>query len=353
MENIYEPNNDFDFSQLSLAQPTGIHGGAYFTKFLYQNNPLYIETPKSLTKAGFIKNGKKIYTELMFDNNDNEFITWIENLETTCYNLIYANSDTWFKDKLELADIESAFTSSLRIYKSGKFYLIRVNGKINTLTGSPNIKIYNENETLLSVEDILPETNIISIVELQGIKFTNKSFQIDYEVKQIMILTIDKIFENCLIKKGKKRKEVLEEPKYEKDEHLEETLKEHLEEKEEEEHLEKTKDEKEDHLEEKEEEEEEDHLEENNIKITILEETDPNDLEEIDINNLVEDLNDEKITLNNPNDIYYKKYEEVKTKARTAKTETIRLLLEAKQLKELYMLEDSDSDDSYLDFDEL
>ena len=65
------------------------------------------------------------------------------------------------------------------------------------------------------------------------------------------------------------------------------------------------------------------------------------------------DLDDEKITLNNPNDIYYKKYEEVKTKARTAKTETIRLLLEAKQLKELYMLEDSDSDDSYLDFDEL
>ena len=34
MENILEPNNHFDFSKLSLAQPVGIQGGAYFTKLL-------------------------------------------------------------------------------------------------------------------------------------------------------------------------------------------------------------------------------------------------------------------------------------------------------------------------------
>ena len=32
MDNIIEPNESFDFTQLSLAHPTGIQGGAYFTK---------------------------------------------------------------------------------------------------------------------------------------------------------------------------------------------------------------------------------------------------------------------------------------------------------------------------------
>ena len=53
MDNIIEPNETFDFSKLSLAHPTGIQGGAYFTKIQYNNKPLYIQTIKSLTRQGF------------------------------------------------------------------------------------------------------------------------------------------------------------------------------------------------------------------------------------------------------------------------------------------------------------
>ena len=59
MDNIIEPNESFDFSKLSLAQPVGIQGGAYFTKIEFINKPLYIQTSKSLTKQGFVKTGKK------------------------------------------------------------------------------------------------------------------------------------------------------------------------------------------------------------------------------------------------------------------------------------------------------
>jgi len=60
MDNIIEPNNSFNFSYISLANPTGIQGGAYFTKIQNNGKSLYIQTPKSLTKQGFVKNGKKI-----------------------------------------------------------------------------------------------------------------------------------------------------------------------------------------------------------------------------------------------------------------------------------------------------
>ena len=48
MENILEPNNHFDFSKLSLAQPIGINGGAYFTKFLYKSLIRLTSNPKML-----------------------------------------------------------------------------------------------------------------------------------------------------------------------------------------------------------------------------------------------------------------------------------------------------------------
>ena len=200
MENIYEPNETFDFANISLAHPIGITGGAYFTKIQMNSKPLYIETPKCLTKQGFVKSGKKIYSELMFDNNDEQFIHWMENLEIKCQQLIYEKGESWFQNQLEMNDIETAFTSPMRIYKSGKFYLIRVNVKMNYITNTPQLKIYNENETPLSIDDVTVDTNIISIVEIQGIKFTSRNFQIELELKQIMVINTNEIFENCLIK---------------------------------------------------------------------------------------------------------------------------------------------------------
>jgi hypothetical protein len=200
MENIIQPNDSFEFSSLSLAHPTGIQGGAYFTKIYNNGKPLYIQTPKSLTKQGFVKNGKKIYADLMFDNNDEQFIHWLENLETKCQELIFEKKDSWFENQLDKNDIETAFTSPMRIYKSGKFYLVRVNVKVASSTNVPNVKIYNEHETPLTIDDIANDTTVISILEVQGIKFTSRNFQIEIELKQSMILNSDALFESCLIK---------------------------------------------------------------------------------------------------------------------------------------------------------
>jgi len=202
MENIIEPNKSFDFSKLSLAHPSGIQGGAYFTKILHNNKPLYIQTVKSLTRQGLVKSGKKYYCDLMFDNNAENLINWFENLEEKCQKLIFEKGSIWFQNTLEETDIESAFNSTIRVYKSGKYYLVRTNIKNNQLN-LPAVKIYNENEVSLSIDDITTETNIISILEIQGIKFTARNFQIEIELKQIMVLDNEPLFDNCLIKTSK------------------------------------------------------------------------------------------------------------------------------------------------------
>ena len=85
MEDIIEPTMDYDFTKIYFGPPSTLAGGAYFAKIMYSTNkPLLIQTPKSLTKQGFVKSWKKVYTDLMFDNNDTVFINWIENLESKC-----------------------------------------------------------------------------------------------------------------------------------------------------------------------------------------------------------------------------------------------------------------------------
>jgi hypothetical protein len=202
MDDIIEPTIDYDFSNLYLGPPSTLAGGAYFTRMMYNNNKLlYLQTPKCLTKQGFVKSGKKMFVDLMFDNNDTVFINWIENLETKCQELIHSKGEAWFQSKLEKDDIETAFTSPFKIYKSGKYYLLRVNVK-------PNIKIYNEADESIKIEDITTEKTIISILELQGIRFTSRNFQIEIELKQSMVVSPDPFLDECFIKKPVRRNPV-------------------------------------------------------------------------------------------------------------------------------------------------
>lgn len=351
MENIFQPNNDFDFSHISLAHPTGIQGGAYFTRIQMHNKPLYIETPKSLTRQGFIKNGKKIYCDLMFDNNDEQFIHWLETLENKCQELIYKKGESWFENKLDLTDIESAFASPIRVYKSGKYYLVRVNVKVNYNTNIPNIKIYNESERPIAIEDVTNENNIISIIEVQGIKFTSRNFQIEMELKQAMVMSSEKIFDSCLIKslvKNNKPQEphreeiILKQPELEPNEEDQSPINNILEEVKE--SVEETENKVETVTNNSEE------TLSNTVDNLILSDSQlingsGDYLTEVELTSDFENL--ETITLKKPNQVYYEIYKAARKKAKEAKKMAIAAFLEAKNIKKTYMLDDmDDSEDS-------
>ena len=385
MDNIIEPNETFDFTKLSLAHPSGIQGGAYFTKIEYNKKPLYIQTCKSQTRQGFVKTGKKYYCDLMFDKNSESLINWFENLEERCQKLIFERRDTWFQNSLEENDIESAFNSTIRVYKSGKYYLVRTNIK-NNHNNTPSIKIYNEKETPMTMEEINNETNIISILEIQGIKFTSRNFQIEIELKQIMVLDNEPLFDNCLIKTSKNShvKPLEEDPKT--DELKIENI--------------KLDDNKIDDNKIDENNLDENNLDENNLEEftqeDILDELEPIDIlveplvkanlplvkedvkleekneENINLDFVFEDLNEdieensdelkevnnndlslennlETMQLKKPNQVYFELYKEARKKAKEAKRSAILAYLEAKNIKKTYMLDNLNDSDSEFD----
>ena len=375
MENIVEPNNSFDFSQLSLAHPSGIQGGAYFTKIEYNKKPLYIQTEKSLTRQGIVKSGKKFYCDLMFDKNSESLINWFEKLEEKCQKLLYDKKDLWFQNSLEESDIEGAFNSMIRIYKSGKYYLIRTNIK-NNQANEAIIKIYNEKQIPLNIEDIKDETEIISILEIQGIKFTSRNFQIEIELKQIMVLDNEPMFDTCLIKSLKnsnniilpsmslnKIVEPLEENNDNIDNHDYQAIKEEelIANEEQEKNEEIEIDKQENYLEysknnmindfididstsrEKETDDSID-LEIEELSNDVVEEN-MNEIKEIEMN--LDNL--EPIKLKKPNEVYFELYKEARNKAKLAKKNAILAYLEVKNIKKTFMLDDLNDSDS--DFD--
>ena len=414
MEGIYNTDSSFDFTKLKLAKPQQIPGGNYFIRLSIDDKALYIQPPKSKTKQGFLKAGKRYFTDLMFSNEDTNFIEWMENLENYCQKMLYEYRDQWFEDTMEIHEIENYFTSPLRIFKSGKFYIARVN--VNTNLGKPLLKIYDEDENLINMDQVNEKVNIMSILEIKGIKCSATSFQIEMEIKQMMILKPENLFEKCLFKTGsvinlKNNKindlqdendnnkiqetvdtnyvhkeennnlvtsndnitvnhsndnevliedvedddvvDVIEENNTKKDEENEETIisvveTNTLDDDKKKEHPENTLEGLENTLSKDELNEKEDKKDffiedekdlENQKEVT-------NDLQEVNLS-LDEIPEQNSISIKNKNNVYYQMYKEAKSKAKVARDLAISSYLEAKRIKNLYMLDDTtDTDDS-------
>jgi hypothetical protein len=384
MDNIIEPDETFNFSNLTLAHPVGIQGGAYFTKIEYNKKPLYIQTIKSQSRQGFVKTGKKYYVDLMFDKNAESLIHWFENLEEKCQKLIFEKRDSWFQNSLEENDIETAFSSTIRVYKSGKFYLVRTNIK-NNANNLPAVKIYNEHQIALNMEDVTSETNVISILEIQGIKFTTRNFQIEIELKQVMVLDNEPLFDNCLIKFNKKPEQITEQGQNQKQKHILEEIEDNEgtdennliieqnksdEEKFERFNLEKDKMEEAEPqinntLEELEpidimietETPNKSNINEDSISLDFEElnedvDDNPNELKEINKFEFSLGNNLETMQLKKPNQVYFELYKEARNKAKIAKKNALLAYLEAKKIKKTYMIENLNDSDSDSDIDD-
>ena len=190
---IHSPSNanvcttyaSYDFSKILLMHPESLHGGSgtYFTKIGISNTKsntndfLYIQTPKCLTKQGvFTTTGKKAYIDLIFSIEDVAFIEFMENLEKSCIEKIYEKKNSWFTNEIDQSEIESAFTSILRPFKGGKYYSLRANiAPSKNLLKMPTCFVFDENEKQLTIEDVKPDNDIISVLEIQGIKFSNRN----------------------------------------------------------------------------------------------------------------------------------------------------------------------------------
>ena len=400
ISNICTIYDTFDFSKFILTHPESLQGGSFFTKLNISNDVLYVQTPKCISKQGVVSSsGKKSYIDLMFSSDDSSFIEFMENLEKSCVEKIHEKRNSWFTNDIDQNDIENAFTATLRPYKAGKYYLLRASiAPSKNLVKMPTCFVFDESENKLSLDDIKPENDLITVLEIQGIKFTSKSFQFEIILRQALIMSNKPVFQSCVIKKNIQHsfttplstlaslenakdsepisleissvhqtidiqsnndtslfESKIAQPQLQPQPQPQPQPQHNLEKIINSKNNNNTSDD--DNNNDIDNEKEDCHdgvnkIHDNNILVPNVQiKISPNNLEKIESLELTEltdadlEINtDENLKLKKPNDIYYEIYNAAKEKARTARKLAFDAYLEVKKIKKTYMLDDSDSD---------
>ena len=372
MSSFCEANNSFDFSKISLSPPILKHGNYYVMNLLLNiTNDVIIQPPKCLTKNGITKIGKKYYCDLIFETYNEPFFNLIENLEAKCHQIISSKSKNWFQTKMNIEEVKEAFTSTIQPSKTGKYFTVKTLIETSQTNDEPLISIYDEDNALCEYKDITMNTHIIPVLKIKGIKFNTgegktSAFQFICELPQVMLAYSPNIFNKCLINKNISNTYGIlnydaknKVPDFLNDDDADDDSKDN-------------NDEKNDEM----------------SKVPapapdeeILEVSEPindftnndnykDDIEEFELHyNSINDDNDimnkdsiqeiknvtpldlEPLILKNPSTIYYKIYKEVRNKAKEAKKNALIAYLQAKKIKNTYMIEDNQYSDNEIDND--
>ena len=355
-------DKNYPFDKIKIKTPKALQGGTYCANLVINEGPLIIQTPKCKTKNGIHKTAKQIYCDLLMNKDHSEFLEWLETLQERVKSLILENSSKWFHDETSLDEIEYNWNNSIRTRKD--CYLIRSFVHKPKGINKISLQIYDTDENQLNIDQVKNDKNVICILEIVGLKFSSNSFHLEICLRQMMVINEKPLFNKCLIKLDSKlengenieKKNVLP-TEIKTDEKIETNIK-HIEENTHQEEFVDTNnlvdtvktteendiEDQKVQLKEEEPKKEEPKKEiiENNIKKKEIIEKPlekSNNLEEIELK--VQD--DNPIKLKEAREVYLDIYNVAREKAKKAKNEAIKAYLEAKRIKELYMLDIDDS----------
>ena len=135
----------------------------------------------------------------MFDIKNETFAQWIQDLSTRVKSLIYDKKDLWFQNEMTYYDIEYHWQNILRTYKKNNVLLRCIIKKPKNISRKELVMVYDEDENIISLDDIKSSTPIIPLLEITGLKFTTQSFLLEFALKQVMVLNEITESKQCLI----------------------------------------------------------------------------------------------------------------------------------------------------------
>lgn len=369
--------DNIDKGHINLGTPKRIYGGSgvFFSDLSYKGSSLYIQTPLIKTKKGVIDTNNLKYTDLLFNYSSNDlgkndvtkFIEKFNSIEDIITGKIY--NDEWFNN-VSIDDVNNIYNKSVKYNKDKDTCVIRCHFDRND-----EVLIFDQDENSNSLGDIVGN-KIICILQLTGLEKRRTDVTLKILIKQVMVFQEkkEKIFKRCLITKtqtndvsnkdssdeinneindeindeinndnvcdleniGNKK-----EPDIEQIENIGESV--NL--------VSEDKDKDNNTLKQDLEEDLKDILDDIITEIPIKK----NDYDNLELIETIKPTETETpITLKRHNQVYYDLYREARHKAKKAKKEAIIAYLEAKNIKDTYLLDDlEDLDGSDYDNDDI
>ena len=187
----YEPDAQFPFQSMSLADPQALQGGgAYFTRLTINAQPVTLQFPQCSLKNGVVTTSRSKYADLMYPTDHSQpLLTWVESLENAIKKEINKHKATWFSSDLTMDDLDTMLNPVSRFYMSEKKFLVRAFIDSGKRSGADACPAFDEQQRQVSLDAIEAQKDeVIPLVTIEGVKFSSRSFQIEVKLSQVMKL---------------------------------------------------------------------------------------------------------------------------------------------------------------------
>ena len=187
-------NTAIDFEQITLGIPNQLQKNVFFSRIFLDDNPIYIQTNECFTSTGIKDTNTKSFCDLVYVNSES-IVGFFTDLEKKVKECVLNNKEDWFEDNFTSEDLDDSFVPTIAYHKQG--VKLRTYIQKNSITERYNLNCYNYNHELISNEKICVGTNLIPIIEIIGIRFTDKSFNIEIKLAQSLITNVESFNDSC------------------------------------------------------------------------------------------------------------------------------------------------------------
>ena len=136
MDNLNVWKEEYPFNDIKIKTPKALQGGTYCAKLELNEEPIIIQTPKCKTKNGIHRTAKQIYCDLLLTQDNSDFIDWLSDFQERVRDLIIEKSDNWFHEPISLDEIEYNWNDSIRTYKGKNYLIrsfVHKNKRLNKI----------------------------------------------------------------------------------------------------------------------------------------------------------------------------------------------------------------------------
>jgi hypothetical protein len=235
----------------------------------------------------------------------------------------------------------------VRLYKSGRAYLVRVLLKGNTARDGGDAEcVFNQRREAVPYSEVTVDSKVIPLIKVDCIRFSARSFAIELTLPQLMVLENSTTTPGCMIRTGEDPEPSSESTLLDVNEAVLEPIQ----------ASHRTEDAHQLHVDEpvREEDPEPARAEEPVKEVGVDEEVKPHESDEVHqpmpegvTAVALDDIepSNEAVELRKPNEVYRQIYEAALAKAKLAKKTAVEAYLEARRIRHMYLLDDLEQSD--------
>jgi hypothetical protein len=174
-------------------------GGAFHSSLHIDGSEIKIQLPECSTKAGLVITKRGGHVDLLYEVDKHDgLIEALEKLEQTVASIVSSKKELWFTNEISEEDIESMNSPLVRTYKAGRFFTMRVNIARARLSNGDSF-VFNEKGVSIPLTEVTNcNKRLIPLIVLEGLKYTSRSITTEFSAAQIMVCD-DAMDMPCLI----------------------------------------------------------------------------------------------------------------------------------------------------------